>query len=161
MGEKIVGFSPHTGHCGSRRRLSSRNFTLSASKWRRRPTSGSPMPKISFNVSIACSIPIIPGKTPSTPACAQFGTESGGGGSGKGSGSMARPDEGRTRLSVPQTGILSRTHSACARKHRRRLTNIASENYPIRQQLRCTWRQVEMRFHWRNGTCAIRSRSAD
>ena len=25
------------------------------------------MPKISFNVSIACSIPIIPGKTPSTP----------------------------------------------------------------------------------------------
>ena len=39
-------------------------------------------PNISLTASVAWTVPTIPGNTPSTPASAQLGTESGGGGSG-------------------------------------------------------------------------------
>ena len=39
----------------------------------------SPISRIIFSTSLACSEPIIPGNTPKTPASAQFGANSGGG----------------------------------------------------------------------------------
>ena len=43
----------------------------------------SPMPRMSFNVSVACMLPTSPVSAPSTPASAQLGTIPGGGGDGK------------------------------------------------------------------------------
>ena len=60
----------------------SRKRIASASKCSRRPASGSPMPSSSLIASVACSRPITPGSTPSTPASLQLGAASGGGGSG-------------------------------------------------------------------------------
>ena len=45
--------------------------------------SGSPMPSSSLSASVACSEPMMPGSTPSTPPSAQDGASSGGGGCGK------------------------------------------------------------------------------
>ena len=47
-----------------------------------RPTSGSPMPRISLMVSMAWIEPTMPGSTPNTPPSAHEGTRPGGGGSG-------------------------------------------------------------------------------
>ena len=41
------------------------------------------MPSTSFSASFACSEPMMPGSTPSTPPSAQLGASSGGGGVGK------------------------------------------------------------------------------
>ena len=43
---------------------------------------GLPLPNASFNISVACMQPMMPGSTPSTPPSAQLGTIPGGGGSG-------------------------------------------------------------------------------
>ncbi len=45
--------------------------------------SGSPAPMISLMTSVACSRPIVPGSTPSTPLAPQDGASSAGGGSRK------------------------------------------------------------------------------
>ena len=37
--------------------------------------SGSPIPVISLMVSVACTVPTIPGSTPNTPPSAQFGAQ--------------------------------------------------------------------------------------
>src|SRR5919199_748021 len=74
----IVGCSPHTGQSGSRRIVTSLNSAASASKSSSRPTSGSPIPSASLSASFACSEPMIPGSTPSTPPSAHEGASSGG-----------------------------------------------------------------------------------
>ena len=55
---------------------------LSVSTRSSRPLIGLPIPSISFSASVACSIPINPGRTPSTPPSAQLGTLPTGGGFG-------------------------------------------------------------------------------
>ena len=72
----------HTGQSGSGDSRVSRKRRASASKCSRRPVSGAPRPRTSLIASVACSRPITPGNTPSTPASAQLGAASGGGGSG-------------------------------------------------------------------------------
>ena len=74
--------SPQTGQFGSRRSLTSLNSVASASKRSSRPTSDSPIPRQSLSVSLACSEPMIPGRTPRTPPSEHDGASSGGGGSG-------------------------------------------------------------------------------
>ena len=70
------------GQLGSFLSFSSRNRIRSASNSTSRPISESPAPRISLITSFACSAPMIPGSTPSTPPSAQDGTSPGGGGSG-------------------------------------------------------------------------------
>ena len=41
------------------------------------PTSGSPIPRSSLIVSVACIVPIVPGRIPSTPPSAHEGTNAG------------------------------------------------------------------------------------
>ena len=55
---------------------------VSASKTKNLPLNGSPTPVITFMTSLACSEPIIPGKTPKTPPSAQLGINPGSGGVG-------------------------------------------------------------------------------
>src|SRR5918998_3748077 len=77
------GDREQTGQSGSRRTLSSVNVAPSASYSRSRPTSGSPAPVTSLTTSVACSSPIVPGRTPSTPLAPQEGASSAGGGTGE------------------------------------------------------------------------------
>src|SRR2546421_99056 len=51
-----------------------------ASYWRRRPTSGLPMPRMSLIASVAWMRPTTPGSTPRTPASLHEGAKPGGGG---------------------------------------------------------------------------------
>src|SRR6478609_8785925 len=63
----IVGWSPQTGQSSRRSILTSLNSVASASSRSRRPTSGSPMSAASLIASFVCSVPTMPGRTPSTP----------------------------------------------------------------------------------------------
>jgi hypothetical protein len=47
-----------------------------------RPMTGRPTPRTSLITSLAWSVPMIPGSTPTTPPSAQLGTLPGSGGSG-------------------------------------------------------------------------------
>ena len=47
-----------------------------------RPESVSPLPRMILMASVACSVPTIPQRMPSTPASWHDGASSGGGGSG-------------------------------------------------------------------------------
>src|SRR3954464_15570341 len=76
------GGREQTGHSGSRRTFSSVNVAPSASYSSSRPMSGSPTPTTSLMTSVACSRPIVPGRTPRTPLAPQDGASSAGGGTG-------------------------------------------------------------------------------
>src|ERR1700679_1688115 len=80
MSAVTVGFWPQTGHSGFLRSLSSRKRMLSASTSSSRPTSESPLPRMSLMTSVAWITPTRPGKMPSTPPSGQPGTRPGGGG---------------------------------------------------------------------------------
>ena len=56
---------------------------VSSATTRSRPIIGSPIPRTSFSASSACRLPMMPGSTPSTPASAHDGANSGGGASGR------------------------------------------------------------------------------
>src|SRR3989442_16021016 len=73
------GSREQIGHSGSRRTLSSVNVAPSASYSRSFPISGSPAPVTSLMASVACSMPIVPGSTPTTPFAPQDGASSAGG----------------------------------------------------------------------------------
>ena len=77
-----VGCVPQAGQSGFLRSFSVRNCMLSASTSSKRPTSVSPMPRISLITSVAWMTPTSPGRMPSTPPSAHEGTRPGGGGSG-------------------------------------------------------------------------------
>jgi hypothetical protein len=74
------GSREQIGQSGSRRTLSSVVVAASASYISRRPMSGSPAPMMSLTTSVACSRPIVPGSTPSTPLAPHDGASSAGGG---------------------------------------------------------------------------------
>src|ERR1700751_4212169 len=76
-----AGSREQIGHSGSRGTLTSVSVAPSASYSSRRPIAGSPMPTISLTTSVACSRPIVPGSTPSTPLAPHDGASSAGGGS--------------------------------------------------------------------------------
>src|SRR3546814_2391422 len=67
----------HSGQSGSGGSRVSRKRIDSASKCSSRPVSGSPTCNSSLSTSVASSIPITPGSTPSTPASLQLGAEIG------------------------------------------------------------------------------------
>src|SRR5436305_1782940 len=72
-----------------------------ASYWRRRPTSGLPMPRMSLIASVAWIRPTTPGSTPSTPASLHDGAMPAGGGGevqARGRAQAARTDEQHLRL---------------------------------------------------------------
>ena len=68
---------------GSRRILTSVAVAASASYISSRPISGLPTSRISLMTSVACSRPMVPGSTPSTPLAPHEGASSAGGGTGK------------------------------------------------------------------------------
>ena len=76
------GVGPQTGQSGFLRSLRVRKLMPRASTRSRRPTSGSPMPRMSLMTSVAWMMPTRPGRMPRTPPSAQDGTRPGGGGSG-------------------------------------------------------------------------------
>src|SRR3954464_15230257 len=76
------GSREQIGQSGSRRTFSSVVVASSASYISSRPMSGSPAPVTSLMTSVACSRPIVPGSTPSTPLAPQEGASSAGGGPG-------------------------------------------------------------------------------
>src|SRR3546814_10093146 len=65
----------HSGQSGSGGSRVSRKRIDSASKCSSRPVSGSPTCNSSLSTSVASSIPITPGSTPSTPASLQRSEE--------------------------------------------------------------------------------------
>ena len=73
----IVACGPHSAQSGSGGSRTVRNRVASASQISSRPDSVSPMPRISFSTSVACSVPITPVTAPSTPASLQVGTSAG------------------------------------------------------------------------------------
>src|SRR5256885_15078007 len=77
------GSREQIGQFGSRRTLSSVNVAPNASYRSSLPISGSPDPVISLITSVAWSIPIVPGRTPSTPLAPHDGASSAGGGGGE------------------------------------------------------------------------------
>ena len=78
----LVPTCSEAGVLGSVTGVTVRKRASSASHSSSRPDSVSPMPRISFITSVACSVPITPVTAPSTPASEQLGTRPSGGGSG-------------------------------------------------------------------------------
>jgi hypothetical protein len=73
--------SPQVAQAGSRRSVSSRSLVRERVVEQSRPATVG-RPSTSLIASVACSTPITPGSTPSTPASAQLGDAPGGGGAG-------------------------------------------------------------------------------
>ena len=74
---------PHVGHFEHLPNGITSKFMVSALNVSSRPVSNLPVPVIHFIASVACSVPVMPGITPSTPTTLPEGTSPGAGGSGK------------------------------------------------------------------------------
>ena len=78
----MVGCSPQTGQSGLRLIFTSLNSVASASKQEQPADQRLADAGASLIASFVCSVPTMPGSTPSTPPSAHDGASSGGGGEG-------------------------------------------------------------------------------
>ena len=118
-GRWIVACGPHSAQSGSRAQP---DGAEPASPARPRsaagPASVSPMPRISFSTSVACSVPITPVTAPSTPASLHVGTSARAAAApDRGSGSTAPPTCGLNTESWPSKRSTAAGDQGAPRQH--------------------------------------------